>query len=184
MTVKVREGESIDSLLRRFEDELEENDLFEGAPHRRRRPLEDEQEHQKSRGKYRDRTHHKHSHEPRADTEFNSNDRRLLPLETPIPPVSTTQSSSGASQKFFVGNLAPQTTEDDLRQLFSGIGNISSIALVTDNHTNRCKGFAFVEMTVGEDSRQVISVLNGRVLHSRTIRVDVARPRAVHSRRR
>ncbi len=81
------------------------------------------------------------------------------------------------STRLFVGNLSYQTTEDDLRQLFAGIGGVSSVTLVTERDSGRSKGFAFVEMATAEEAQKAISELNGQTLHDRAIRVDLARPR-------
>ena len=81
------------------------------------------------------------------------------------------------STRVFVGNLSYQTTEDDLRQLFAGVANVTSITLVTERDSGRSKGFAFVELATVEDAQKAISELNGQTLHDRAIRVDVARPR-------
>ncbi len=81
------------------------------------------------------------------------------------------------STRLFVGNLSYQTTEEDLRQLFAGVGAVSSVSLVTERDSGRSKGFAFVEMATPEDAQKAIGQLNGQTLHERTIRVDLARPR-------
>lgn len=79
--------------------------------------------------------------------------------------------------RLFVGNLSYQTTEDDLRQLFAGVANVTSVTVVTERETGRSKGFGFVEMATQEDAQKAIGELNGQSLHNRTIRVDLARPR-------
>ena len=81
------------------------------------------------------------------------------------------------STRLFVGNLSYQTTEDDLRQLFAGVANVTSVTIVTERDSGRSKGFAFVEMASPEDAQKAISELNGQSLHDRTLRVDIARPR-------
>ena len=52
--------------------------------------------------------------------------------------------------KLYVGNLPYNTTEDDLRTLFSNYGSVTSVAIITDRDTGRSKGFGFVQM--GSDS--------------------------------
>ncbi len=79
--------------------------------------------------------------------------------------------------RLFVGNLAYQTTEEDLRQLFAGVANVASVTLVTERDSGRSKGFAFVEMATDEDAQKAITEVNGKSLHERTIRVDLAKPR-------
>ncbi len=82
------------------------------------------------------------------------------------------------STRLFVGNLSYQTTEEELRQLFSGVANVSSVSLISERDSGRSKGFAFVEMATPEDAQKAIDELNGKSLGGRTIRVDLARPRA------
>jgi RNA recognition motif-containing protein len=82
------------------------------------------------------------------------------------------------STRLFVGNLSYQTTEDELRQLFSGVANVSSVSLISERDSGRSKGFAFVEMASPEDAQKAIDELNGKSLGGRTIRVDLARPRS------
>ncbi|MFN9518898.1 MAG: RNA recognition motif domain-containing protein, partial [Bacteroidota bacterium] len=48
--------------------------------------------------------------------------------------------------KLYVGNLSYQATEQDLKDLFSAYGEISSVNIIKDKFTGRAKGFAFVEM--------------------------------------
>jgi len=79
--------------------------------------------------------------------------------------------------KLYVGNLSYSTTEDDLRELFSQAGAVTSVAIITDRETGRSKGFAFVEMDSAAAAQQAISQFNGSQLHDRTITVNVARPR-------
>ncbi len=82
------------------------------------------------------------------------------------------------STRLFVGNLSYQTTEEELRQLFSGVANVTSVSLISERDSGRSKGFAFVEMATPEDAQKAIDELNGKSLGGRTIRVDLARPRA------
>ena len=79
--------------------------------------------------------------------------------------------------RLYVGNLSYQTTEDDLRQLFAGAGQVSSVDIITERETGRSKGFAFVEMASEDEANKAQSLYNGHSLHNRTLRVDLARPR-------
>ncbi|HNX96076.1 MAG TPA: RNA-binding protein, partial [Candidatus Aminicenantes bacterium] len=44
----------------------------------------------------------------------------------------------------YVGNLAYESTEDDLREAFSAYGQVESVAVIKDKITGRSKGFGFV----------------------------------------
>ena len=76
----------------------------------------------------------------------------------------------------YVGNLDFNTTESDLRELFSAHGGVDSCRIITDKMTGRPKGFAFIEM---EDAgaRAAIDALNGQMVGSRTIKVNESQPR-------
>jgi len=77
----------------------------------------------------------------------------------------------------YVGNLAYRTTEDDLRQLFSQFGEVSSVKIITDRDTGQSKGFGFVEMSNQSEAEAAINNLNETDLGGRNLRVNEARPR-------
>jgi RNA recognition motif-containing protein len=85
-------------------------------------------------------------------------------------------------KKLFVGNLAWQTTEEDLRQLFSQYGNILSVKVVLDQYTGRSKGFGFVEFETAEEANAAIEGLNEKPFHDRNIRVSQAQDRPSEGR--
>ncbi len=79
--------------------------------------------------------------------------------------------------KLYVGNLAYGVTEDDLQELFSQAGTVSSVTLIKDRDTGRSKGFGFVEMATTEEAQNAINTLNGTQFQERSIVVNLARPR-------
>ncbi len=79
--------------------------------------------------------------------------------------------------KLYVGNLSYDTTEDDLRTLFSQMGTVATVELIKDRDTGSSKGFAFVEMGNQSEAEKAISSFNGYSLGNRQIKVSVARPR-------
>ncbi len=79
--------------------------------------------------------------------------------------------------KLYVGNLPYSTTEDELRNLFSQAGTVSSVALIKDRDTGQSKGFAFVEMSTQVEAEKAISMFNGRSMGQREMKVSLARPR-------
>jgi RNA recognition motif-containing protein len=81
------------------------------------------------------------------------------------------------SKKLYVGNLSYSTTEDDLREAFAKIGEVTSATLIIDQTNGRSKGFGFVEMASDEDAAKAISSMNGTSLFDRTITVNEARPK-------
>jgi RNA recognition motif-containing protein len=81
------------------------------------------------------------------------------------------------SVKIYVGNLAYQTTSEDLQTLFSQSGQVDSASVVQDRDTGRSRGFGFVEMANREEAEAAIESLNGSDFHGRSLTVNEARPR-------
>jgi RNA recognition motif-containing protein len=79
--------------------------------------------------------------------------------------------------KLYVGNLSFNTMEDDLQQLFSQVGSIESVSMVTDRDTGRSRGFAFVEMSSKSEGEAAIAKFNGTELDGRSLTVNEAKPR-------
>jgi len=48
--------------------------------------------------------------------------------------------------KLYVGNMSLDTTEQDLRTMFSEVGTVGSVDIIMDRQTGKSKGFAFVIM--------------------------------------
>jgi cold-inducible RNA-binding protein len=78
--------------------------------------------------------------------------------------------------KLYVGNLSYETTEEDLRALFATAGTVNSVSLIKDRDTGRSKGFAFVEMSSQSEAEEAIKALDGKMVGSREIKVNKARP--------
>jgi len=81
------------------------------------------------------------------------------------------------SKKLYVGNLAFQTTSQDLQNLFAQAGTVESASVIEDRDTGRSKGFAFVEMSTDEEAASAIDQFNGKELAGRMLKVNEARPR-------
>ena len=81
------------------------------------------------------------------------------------------------SKKLYVGNLAFQTTSQDLQQLFAQAGTVESASVIEDRDTGQSKGFAFVEMSTEEEAAAAIEQFNGKEVGGRALKVNEARPR-------
>jgi len=78
--------------------------------------------------------------------------------------------------KLYVGGLPYSTTEQQLSELFSQHGSVTSAKIITDRYTGQSRGFGFVEMATGEEAQKAITALNGTQMDGRTITVNEARP--------
>jgi len=78
--------------------------------------------------------------------------------------------------KLYVGGLPYSTTEQQLSELFSQQGSVTSAKVITDKFTGQSRGFGFVEMSTEEEAQKAITALNGTQLDGRTMTVNEARP--------
>ena len=84
----------------------------------------------------------------------------------------------------YVGNLSWTLTSDDLQNLFSPYGEVTSAKIVTDKFkNNRSKGFGFVEMADDEAAKAAIAALNDTEVGGRKIVVNESQPRPEGERR-
>ena len=81
------------------------------------------------------------------------------------------------STKLYVGNLAFETSSNDLQTLFAQAGTVENVSLVEDRETGRSRGFGFVEMQTKEEGAAAIERFNGTELGGRTLKVNEAKPR-------
>ena len=81
------------------------------------------------------------------------------------------------SMKLYVGNLAYQTTGEDLQQLFAQAGTVQSASVIEDRETGRSRGFGFIEMSSTEEGQAAIQQFNGHEVGGRALNVNEAKPR-------
>ena len=82
--------------------------------------------------------------------------------------------SQSVEVKLYVGNLAPATTENDLRQLFAQSGTVTSVNLIKDRTTGQSKGFAFVTMSSAAGAQKAVAKLHKFELAGRPLKVNLA----------
>jgi len=84
----------------------------------------------------------------------------------------------------YVGNLAFNVNEDDLKEAFSPFGEIESIKIIKDKYSGQSSGFGFVEMPSNSEADKAIKALNGSEMKGRAMKVNQAKPRGERSSRR
>ena len=85
------------------------------------------------------------------------------------------------TKKLYVGNLSFQTTEDELSNLFTQVGAVESVRIITDRDTGRSRGFGFIEMG-DDDADKAINQFNGTDMDGRALTVNEARPQTDRGR--
>jgi RNA recognition motif-containing protein len=79
----------------------------------------------------------------------------------------------------FVGNLAFDATQDDIKKLFEGFGNVTSAVIVMSREKKapKSRGFGFVEMSDEEQALAAIAALNEKEFMGRILNISQARPK-------
>jgi RNA recognition motif-containing protein len=79
--------------------------------------------------------------------------------------------------KLYVGNLSYSATIEEIKDLFSGFGEVIDVKMIAG------KGFGFVEMGSQAEAEKAKGELNGTQFMGRTLTVDEARPQRDKPRR-
>ena len=79
--------------------------------------------------------------------------------------------------RLFVGNLAYQTMDNDLQELFSQAGVVNSVNVMMDKFTGKSRGFAFVEMSSADEANKAVEMFHGKEFQGRDLTVNIARHR-------
>ena len=77
----------------------------------------------------------------------------------------------------YVGNLSWTMTDDDLMNLFTQHGSVTSAKILKDKMNGRSKGFGFVEMEDDEAAKAAIAALNETEVQGRKLIVNESQPR-------
>lgn len=90
--------------------------------------------------------------------------------------------SSVESNRVYVGNLSYDVTEQDLQELFKGIGGVRNVEIVYNRSTHRSKGYGFVEMLRRDDAVRSVEVLNDQPFMGRKMTVSGAKSKGQDER--
>ncbi len=77
----------------------------------------------------------------------------------------------------YIGNLPYSTSDEELAEMFSPHGEVSSAKIIMDRMSGRSKGFGFVEMSDSAAGQAAIDALDGQDMGGRALKVNEARPR-------
>jgi len=86
------------------------------------------------------------------------------------------------SNRVYVGNLSYDVTEQDLQELFKGIGGVRNIEIVYNRSTHRSKGYGFVEMLRMDEAVRAVEVLNDQPFMGRKMTVSGAKSKGQDER--
>jgi RNA recognition motif-containing protein len=87
------------------------------------------------------------------------------------------EKDKAVAKSLYVGGLPYTTTESAVRELFTEVGEVSTVRLIMDRETGQSKGFAFVDMADDASAAEAITKFNGYQFGGRSLVVNEARPR-------
>ena len=79
------------------------------------------------------------------------------------------------SPKLYIGNLSYEATENDLLELFNGVGSVTDAEVVSHKETDRSKGFGFVTMGTVDEARRAVTELHDKSFMGRKLVVSGAK---------
>jgi RNA recognition motif-containing protein len=85
------------------------------------------------------------------------------------------------AKRIYVGGLPYSAKDQDLQEMFSRSGTVTSVSVISDRYTGESKGFGFVEMSSDAEADNAIRALNGTTMGGRTLNVNEAKPREERS---
>ena len=77
----------------------------------------------------------------------------------------------------YVSNLSFNLQDEDLKNLFTSYGEVTSAKVINDNFTGKSRGFGFVEMSDNAAAQKAIAELDQATVEGRTLKVMEAKPR-------
>ncbi|QQL46091.1 RNA recognition motif domain-containing protein [Sulfuriroseicoccus oceanibius] len=81
------------------------------------------------------------------------------------------------SPRLYIGNLSYDASEADLTELFSGVGTVKEVEIISHRHTQRSKGYGFLEMTTTDEAKRAVEVLHDQDFMGRKLVVSGAKVR-------
>ena len=78
--------------------------------------------------------------------------------------------------KIYVGNISRDSSEEEVKELFTKIGTVENFKLIRDINTGLIKGFGFVDMPNDDEGQKAIDELNGFAFKDRPLTVSLANP--------
>ena len=118
-----------------------------------------------------------------SDGDSRNNDAPRPPSER--QPRRNTRGGDGStveSPRVYVGNLSYDVSEQDLQELFKGIGGVRNVEIVYNRSTHRSKGYGFVEMLHKDEAIRAVEVLHDQHFMGRKLTVSGAKSKGQDER--
>ena len=115
---------------------------------------------------------------PRPTVSSSKTEPETITNRSKNPPVRVARKPEAVevtTPRLYVGNLSFDATENDLTELFKGVGQVVAVEVVSHRQTQRSKGFAFVQMQTTEEAQRAVQELHDKEFMSRKLVVSGAK---------
>ena len=119
---------------------------------------------ERSRGESRE------SRPPREPREDRENRETRAPRESRKP-----ENIEVTTPRLYIGNLSYDAAESDLLELFSGVGTVAHVEVISNKHTQRSKGFGFIQMNSVSEAKRAVEELHDKEYMGRKLVVSGAK---------
>lgn len=90
-------------------------------------------------------------------------------------PRRSPEKTEVASTRIYLGNLSYDATEEDLKDLFKGVGTVRNVEIVYNRRTHKSKGYGFVDMLNVDEAKRSVEVLHDQFFMGRKLVVSGAK---------
>jgi RNA recognition motif-containing protein len=77
----------------------------------------------------------------------------------------------------YVGNLAKTTSENELRNLFSQVGEVTNLSIMKDRISGESRQYGFLTMSAQSQADRAVSRFDNYLLGQHKLKVILTRPR-------
>ena len=118
----------------------------------------------------RSRDESRESRPPREPREDRENRETRAPRESRKP-----ENIEVTTPRLYIGNLSYDAAESDLLELFSGVGTVAHVEVISNKHTQRSKGFGFIQMNSVSEAKRAVEELHDKEFMGRKLVVSGAK---------
>jgi len=79
--------------------------------------------------------------------------------------------------RIYVGGLPETVTREEVLEVFQTVAEASTLKLITDRKTGKCRGFGFLTITTDEVADSFIEQFNGHAFKDGSLRIERAEPK-------
>jgi len=118
----------------------------------------------------RSRDESRESRSPREPREDRESRETRAPRESRKP-----ENIEVTTPRLYIGNLSYDAAESDLLELFSGVGTVANVEVISNKHTQRSKGFGFIQMNSVSEAKRAVEELHDKEYLGRKLVVSGAK---------